>query len=280
VESDLVPLAHEVVDRFVARGHGDLAAEFAQVLPFWAISRKLGLPVGSEERQRKLALALLSYPSDPTGALAAADEVTAFLEPIVEERRRSPRDDVISHLLQSDVHGVRFTDDEIYSHVRLLYAVGATTTSDGLSTLLRSVVSDPALWARLRDDVALRARVVQESLRCEPPVSVLPRLAPHGGSFGGVDLPEGAVVLCGIASANRDPDVYADADTFTPDRAEGEILTFGFGTKFCPGAHLARQQASAALDVLIERLPDVRLVDASPPTGAVLRRVERIEISF
>lgn len=280
IDHDLTPLAHELIDRFAARGHADLAAEYAQVLPFWSISRKLGLPIGSEDQQRRWAADLLNFPRDPEGARRAADEVGAFLAPIVDARRSDPRDDVISHLLTGEYHGTRFTDEEVFAHVRLLYAVGATTTSDGLSSLLRTVLRDPALLARARDDRALLPRLVHESLRHEPPVSLLPRYASNAGTVAGVDIPAGTAVLCGIASANRDPAVFTDGDTFDPDRPESEILTFGFGSKYCPGSHLARQQMLAALDVLLERLPDLRLVDASEPVNGVLRRVERIEATW
>lgn len=281
VDAELTPLAHEVLDHLTGVGHeGDLATEFAQVLPFWTISRKLGLPRGSEEQQRRWAWALLSYPSDPEGALAAAAEVTEFLRPSMEARRAEPGDDVISRLLTGEYHGVRFTDEEIASHIRLLYAVGATTTSDGLSTLLRRVATEPGLAARALEDPEVIPRIVHESLRMEPPVSVLPRLAPEGGEIGGFELPPMARVLCGIAGANRDPDVYTDPDRFDPDRPESEILTFGFGTKFCPGSHLARQQLAAALEVVLHRLPGLRAVDAGEPVNAVLRRVERLRVAW
>ena len=88
VDSELTPLAHEIVDGFADRGEADLFEVFVGVLPFWSISRKLGLPVGTEDNQRRWALQMLSYPADPVGALAAADAVTEFLMPALEERRR------------------------------------------------------------------------------------------------------------------------------------------------------------------------------------------------
>jgi cytochrome P450 len=280
VDAELVPLANELVDTFVDRGEADLFEVFVGRLPFWSISRKLGLPVGTEEHQRRWALQMLSYPADPQGALDAAEAVTEFLMPAVEERTREPRDDVLSHLLHADHDGMRFTQFEVVSHVRLLYVVGATTTSDSMSNLFWTVLNDPDLLDRARRDPDLRARIVHELLRWEPPVALLPRVATRGGEIGGVRIPEGGMLLCAIASANRDEAVFADPDRFDPDRDQGELLTFGFGSKFCPGSHMARQQLEAALGVILERLPNLRLVAADPPSGAILRRTERLEVAW
>lgn len=278
VDDELTPLAEEVLDRMFAAGGTDLAEWYVRILPFWSISRKLGLPIGTEERQRAWALALLSHTIDPEGARRAADEVTEFLRPTLAARRDAPSDDVVSRLLTARVDGVGLSDEQVAAHVRLLYAVGATTTSDGLGTLLRRVLTEPGLWAQLRDDRSLLPAVVHESLRTESPVALLPRLAPTGGQVAGVELAPGALVLCGLAAANRDPEVFSDPDRFDPHRPEPEVLTFGFGSKYCPGSHLARQQLAAALDVLLERLPEPRVLDAPEPVGPVLRKVERLVI--
>ena len=280
VDSELTPLAHEVVDGFVDRGHADLFDVFVGVLPFWSISRKLGLPVGTEDNQRKWALQMLSYPADPEGALEATDAVTEFLMPALEERRRAPRDDVLSHLLHAEHDGVRLTDFEVVSHVRLLYSVGATTTSDSMSSLFWTLLTHPELLERAGREPELRPRLVHELLRWEPPVALLPRVAPRGGEIAGVAIPEGGILLAAIASANRDETVFDDPDRFDPDREQGELLTFGFGNKFCPGSHLARRQLLAALDVVLERLPNLRLVAADPPSGGILRRTEHLEVAW
>ena len=280
VETDLTPLAHEIVSRFVNRGEGDLVTDFADVMPFWAISRKLGLPVGSEEQQRLWAHAMLSHPADPDGALAAAREVTRFLKPALDERRRHPRDDVLSDLLAAEQAGMRFTEEEIYSHVRLLYAVGATTTSDAMSSLFWRLLTEPGLADRARREPAIRRGIVNEALRCEPPVAVLPRIVPDGGELAGVELPPGAIVMAAIAGANRDPDVFPEPDRYNPDRPESEIMSFGFGSKFCPGAYLAQGQLQTALEVVLERLPGLRLVEATEPAGAILRSVEHLKVAW
>ena len=280
VDAELTPLAHEIVDGFVDRGQADLYEVFVGVLPFWSISRKLGLAVGTEDNQRTWALQMLSYPVDPDSALAAADAVTEFLLPALEERRREPRDDVLSHLLHAEHDGVRLTDFEVVSHVRLLYAVGATTTSDSMSSLFWTLLTHPELLDRAQREPALRPRIVHELLRWEPPVALLPRVASRGGEIAGVPIPEGGILLAAIASANRDETVFGDPDRCDPDRDEGEVLTFGFGNKFCPGSHLARRQLLAALDVVLERLPNLRLVAADPPAGGILRRTEHLEVAW
>ncbi|MCW2500295.1 MAG: cytochrome monooxygenase [Frankiales bacterium] len=280
IDDQLVPLAHEVLDRFAAKGEGDLVAELTAVLPFWAISRKLGLPVGSEERQRAVTRALLAHLADPEGARRAADTVDAIVRPVMEQCRHTPQDDVLSHLMAAEHQGLRLDDEGVLSHVRLLYAVGATTTSDAMSNLFRLLLERPELLARARHEPDLRPRLVGEALRFEPPVAVLPRLAPHGGRIGDTEVAPGSLLLAALAGGNRDPEVFADPDRFDPDRSERELLSFGFGPKFCPGWNLARSQLLAALEVVLERLPGLRLVGGPPPQGAILRAVPELHVAW
>lgn len=121
---------------------------------------------------------------------------------------------------------------------------------------------------------------MHESLRYEPPVALLPRIAPDGGEVAGVTIPEGGILLAGLPSANRDDAVFTNPDTFDPDREQGEFLTFGFRNKFCAGSHLASRQLLVALDVILDRLSNLRLVDADPPSGAILRRTERLQVAW
>ncbi len=281
-DEELRPLAHEIVDRFADRGRADLVAELTKVLPFHAISRKLGLPVGSEEDQRRWAAAMLSFQWDPDSARAGSAEFTRFLAPVVEQRRQAPGDDVLSLLLTGEYKGTHLSDEELFAHVRLLYAVGATTTSDGMGNLLAALFTNPDVLEPARVDHELRARVVQETLRWEPPVALLPRYAAERGRIGDVDVPAGSFLLAGIAAANRDPSRFAEPNRFDPCRPEADILTFGFGSKFCPGSHMARQQLLTALDVLFERLPGVRLADPTglEPRGAILRSPAAINVEW
>ena len=265
VDEHLVPLAHEVLDRFAARGEGDLVAEVSEVLPFWAISRKLGLPLGSEEKQRAVARALLASVADPVAGRRAAAAIDDVVRPVMEERRQEPREDVLSQLMASGMD-----EQQVLSHVRLLYAVGATTTSDAMSNLFRNVLPRPELH-----EVPVE-RLVAESLRLEPPVAVLPRLATQDCVVGGTEVAAGTLLLAALAGGNRDPEVFERPDVFDADRDGPEVLSFGAGPKFCPGWNLARSQLAAALAVVLERLPGVEVVDAGDPQGAILRSTPRL----
>jgi cytochrome P450 len=281
VETELEPLAHEVVDGFVGEGGGDLVELFARVLPFRVISRKLGLPRGSEGGQRRLALQMLSYPATPDVALRAAQDVGALVQPVLEEARRrpgGPDGDVLSGLAHARQDGVGLDDEEVASHVRLLYAVGATTTSDGLSNLLHHVLRRPELLRRAAAEPDLVARLVHEVLRLEPPVSLLPRVAVGRGRVGDEVVEAGTLLLAGLAGANRDPALVGGhaVDELDPDRPESSILTFGIGSKFCPGAQLGRLQLETALRVVLERLDDLTLVETAEPAGAILRSTSSV----
>lgn len=283
VDEELTPLAHELIDGIVQKGEADLIDEFTNRLPFWAISRKLGLPEGYEDRQREWALAILSEPSNPEGARRAADELSEVISPVVADRRNAPGSDVISQLVTGEFQGIRLSDEEVHSHVRLLFAVGATTTSDALSNLLWTLLHRPQLVDRVRNEPEIRPAVVRELLRWEPPVPLLPRMALRDGMIGGVHIPAGSMLLAGIASANRDPDRFDRPDSFDIDRPDADVLTFGFGVKFCPGTHMAKQQLLAALDVILERLPGLRLAaddSGAEPSGCNLRSVASLRCEW
>ncbi|MCU1621748.1 MAG: cytochrome monooxygenase [Frankiales bacterium] len=269
IDEQLVPLAHEVVDRFADRGEADLVAELAQVLPYWAISRKLGLPVGSEDRQRAVTRALLAHVADPHGAARAAAAIDDVVRPVMDERRHEPQDDVLSQLIAAGMD-----DQQVLSHVRLLYAVGATTTSDAMSNLFFHVLTRPEVQGA---DVT---KLVNETLRMEPPVALLPRLATQDAAVGDTAVPAGTLLLAALAGGNRDPEVFAAPDRFDPERQDSEVLSFGVGPKFCPGWNLARSQLAAALTVVLERLPRLTLSSAQEPVGCVLRATPSVVVRW
>jgi len=281
-EEALLPLTYEVVDRFADWGHADLFAELCTVLPFFAITRKLGVPRSADEKMRQWADLMLSYPSDPEGAVNAAGEFSEQLGPLLEQRRKEPGDDLLSELAATEIGGETLTDDEILGTIRLLFAVGATTTSHAMGNMLWALLERPELLERAGKDEGLRAGIVHELLRWEGPLPTLPRLASKDARFAAANIPAGTIMLFGLASANRDPREFEDGDTFDPTRKPQDILTFGFGPKFCPGSHLARRELLTALTVVLERLPGLHLSDpeGSEPCGGVLRHPESLHCGW
>jgi len=273
-EEGFVALANEVADQFSGRDEVDLVAEFTARFPYMVITRLLGLPREREEDFHAWALALLRFREDPERAMRAGKEFTAYLAPVVEARRSEPRNDVISELIAAEVDGRRLTDAEIHSHIRLLFPTGGETTHGTLGNLLYALLSHTGAWERLRAEPERIDDAIEETLRWETAIAVLPRLScSEPVEFHGIELPADSWVMFGIAGANRDPAEFDTPDRFDMDRKGKEGLSFGRGVKSCPGMHLARRSMQAGVQVLLERLPHATLQDleAAKPRRSVLR---------
>ncbi len=278
----LPALAHELVDALEGRAEVDLMADFAARFPYLVITRLLGLPRDRENEFHEWALALFRFGADPEHARQAQKELTEYLTPVVEARRAEPRGDVISELVQAEVEGRRLTDAEIHSHVRLLFPTGGETTHGSLGNMLYALLTHAGAWQALRGDPSRVPDAVDEALRWESSIAVLPRVSSSDPvAFHGVDIPPGSLVLFGIAGANRDPAHFQDPDRFDLDRPRKDGLTFGRGVKSCPGMHLARRNMRVGLEVLLERFPEPVLLDpeAAMPRRMVLRCPDALRIA-
>jgi cytochrome P450 len=282
VDRAIPPLVDSLLDRFAARGEAELVAEFTSRLPFLAFADKLGVPPDAADRFMDWSFGILSYPVAPDHAMACAAEFTEYVRPVLAARRRRPTDDLLSAMCQAEENGRGLDDEEILAHARALFAAGASTTYHGLGNTLYALLSHPETADRLRAEPSLVPDAVSEMLRWEPPLAILPRLAPYDTELAGQPVPAGTTLLFGLASANRDPAVFDDPDRFDPGRRPQRILTFGFGSHHCPGSHLARHQIAVAVRALLERLPDVRLVDAETarPSGTVMRGPSALRVAF
>ncbi len=278
----LPQLADLVIDRFAARGEGDLVADFTAVFPFLVFADRMGLPFDAADRFMDWAFDILSYPIDHTRGLASAAELTDYLEPVLQQRRLEPESDLLSSMCTAERHGRQLTDEEIRSHVRALFSAGATTSYHGLGNTLYALLTHPEAMDTLRADPDQTGGAVDEMLRWEPPLALLPRLAPRATEVAGHSVPAGTMLLFGIASANRDPAVYRQPEVFDATRRPTRLLTFGFGSHHCPGAHLARAQITVAVDRLLARLPHIELTDigAAQPTGTVMRGPAALPVTW
>ncbi|MFJ6048840.1 cytochrome P450 [Streptomyces sp. NPDC092307] len=262
----------------------DLVEQFSYPFPVTVICRLLGVPHEDEPRFHVWADTLAaSLDPDPdaapgTTSKAAADaqiELGMYLAELIEERRKNPGEDMLSQLaaVAEEPDGSMSTM-EIISTAALLLIAGHETTvnliTNGMLTLLRH----PDVLQRLREDPQLSVPIVEELLRYEPPVHLLPRRSTLADiEVGGVNIPKGATVSLILASGNRDPKRFENPDRFDPDRGDIQHLGLGSGIHSCFGAPLARMEAQLALSELARRLENPRLLQDPPPyrRNAVLR---------
>ncbi|GGV82579.1 cytochrome P450 [Streptomyces thermoviolaceus subsp. thermoviolaceus] len=257
-------------------GEIDLVDAFAYPFPVTVICRLLGVPREDEPRFRGWVDVIVAGldpetrhdPAAPAhrAAQQARVQLGMYLSGLVEERSRRPREDMLSDLAAGRGPDGSMSTMEVLSTAVLLLIAGHETTvnliANGMLTLLRH----PEHLERLREDAAYAVPVVEELLRYEPPVQLLPsRTCITDIEVHGVTIPEGARIWLMLAAGNRDPERFADPDRFDPDRSDNEHLGFGSGVHICFGAPLARLEAQIALTELARRLDGPRLLQDPPP---------------
>ena len=287
VEAFLTPVAHQLVDSILERERGprgaaDLVQDFTGRYAFTVITRLLDFPPTDFEQLQRWGDGLIDFPWNPEAAGKASRDFTAYLKPIIDDRRSNPGEDLLSSLASVEVDGESLSDEEIYSFLRLLFPAGADTTYRGLGSMFYAVLQQREVWEGVKADPALIPAVVQEALRWEGPTALLPRFAPKEVSWAGCEIPAGAEVIFGITSANRDAEIFSEPERFNPWRKEREFLTFGHGLHFCLGSHLARREMEVSLRVLAERLPDLELAQGADVgiQGTVLRGPTTLPVEF
>jgi cytochrome P450 len=279
IDPILAPVAESLVDRFAQRGAADLMVDFTKHYPMKVTTRLLGIPEEDEEQMARWAVLLIGYPvTDET--FQAKQEFTEYLLPLLDERRSKPADDLLSRLVTDEVDGERLSDEEVLGFLRLLFPAGVDTTWLALGTLLYAVLTHPEAVERVRTDNEERSWAVEETLRWDPPVGMEPRLTLHDVTLSGVEIPAGEFVRLCLPVANRDPAEFADPDRWDLDRRPRNHIAFGLGAHFCLGAFLARAEMTVGLEVLLRRLPNLRLVEEPNMVGLVLRGPDRLRVRF
>lgn len=282
--SELVEVVvHELIDRFAPHGRAELAREFTFAFPVQVIARIMGLPREDYLRFQRLSIELLNVVYDWDCGIAASASLKAYFTEVLAERRRNPRDDLISTLAESEIDGARLTDDEIFAFLLLILPAGVETTYRASGNLLVALLTEPALLDALRADRSMLRGAFEEALRWEPPITTVVRRAVRDCELGGVAIPAGTHVSVSVAAANRDPTHYPDPDRFDPTRKNIAHLTFGGGPHLCLGMHLARMEAMVALNALLDRLPDLRLDSSAPAphvVGVAFRSPAALPVEF
>ena len=274
-DDEIAALAEELLDTLPASGEVDLVPAYTHRFAFAVICRQLGLPRDRERAFYDWSMDLMFGGRDLERSRRADAALTAYVTPVVEARRREPRDDAISDWLSTEVDGEPVSDASILAHVRLVFTAGATTTSDALGNLLHALGTHPDAWDAVVAEPVRVDDAVQELLRWNPPVAAQPRFARPDADveLAGVRIPANSAVLFGIHAAHRDPTAFPEPDRFDLDRRPTELLTFGPGLRTCPGMHLAQKNLRIGLHSLARRAPGLKLTnpEADAPRGILLR---------
>jgi cytochrome P450 len=205
-------------------------------------------------------LTLTGEPSDGVEQrMAAGRWLREYLHELIAQRRAEPKDDLISGLIAAEEGGDQLTEDEIVATCNLLLIAGHETTVNLIANAMQAMLRTPAQWSALAADPNRVSKVVEETMRYDPPVQLVMRVAGDDMAIGGVDVPKGDSMLLLVAAAGRDPLVAKRPDVFDPDRESIRHLGFGKGPHFCLGAPLARLEAAVALSAVTARFPNARL---------------------
>ena len=271
LEPDIATLVDGLLDKVGAEGRLEIIADLAYPLPVAVICRLLGVPI-EDEPKFSWASALLAQGLDPfiafTGQPQGFEErleaglwLRGYLRDLLRLRRADPGEDLMSGLIAVEEAGDQLTEEEIVATCNLLLIAGHETTVNLIANGALALLHHPEHWAALGQDSSRASAIIEETLRYDPPVQLVSRVAGEDMNIGeqGVRVPKGDTMLLLLAAAHRDPAVIERPDEFNPTRDSVRHLAFGLGPHFCLGAPLARLEATVALSALTKRFPNARL---------------------
>jgi cytochrome P450 len=294
VIADLEPgvqaITDALLDRVQAHGRMDLVKELAFPLPVTVIAELLGLPAADHDKFKQWSIpAIRAAEMELMGQVPApefvqaVDELDAYLAHLIDQRRDSPRQDLVSGLLAAEVDGEKLTLQEVASTCRLLLIAGFETTTNLIGNTLQLLLAHPEALAQLVADPGLLPSAIEEALRFNTPFMFFARRATRDVELGGHLIKAGQQVMTFNASGNRDEAAFPNADTFDIARTPNRHLSFGHGIHYCLGAGLGRLEARVAIATLLRRFgglrPDERQA-AEPLQSFVLFGFSSLPVRF
>jgi cytochrome P450 len=301
LEPDITGLVDGLLDKVAETGRFDVIEALAHPLPVAVICRLLGVPM-EDEPQFSAASTLLAQGLDPfltfSGETQGLEQrmkaglwLRGYLRELLEQRRMQPADDLMSALISVEESGDQLTEDEIVATCNLLLIAGHETTVNLIANGILAMLRHREHWTALGADPSRAGAIIEETLRYDPPVQLVSRVAGAdmtiGESPGGLErsdreiisVPKGDIMMLLLAAAHRDPKAVERPDEFDPTRSSIRHLAFGHGPHFCLGAPLARMEAAVALSAVTKRFPDARLADEPVYKPHVtLRGMARLEV--
>ena len=262
---EVVRIADELLDAVAGESEFDLIESYASPLPIIVIAAMLGVDPADRGQFRRWSKALANVfsPMRTPGLLAQlkanGDELTAYFERAVADRRARPRADLISAMVAVEEGGDRLTSSEIVTMCNLLLLAGNLTTTDLIGNTVLALLQNPGQLAKVLTDPGRIPDAIEETLRRDPPVVQSARIPLTDIDVGGHAVPAASFMTAFLMAAGQDPALHAEPLKFDIDRADKTHFAFGGGVHFCLGAPLARAEAQIALQRLLARFPGLSL---------------------
>ena len=264
LEANIHRATDAIIDQVIEKGEADFVTDLSAELPLQVIAELLGVPQDDRHRMFEWSNRMVGnedpeYQTQAEEALVAAMELYAYAAELFAIKRIDPHADLMSVLTTVEVEGEQLSEMELELFFLLLTVAGNETTRNLMSGAMDTFFQHPHQWQRLLDDRSLVPRAVDEMLRFVSPVMNFRRTAMCDVTLSGTEIKAGDKVVFFHASANRDEDVFAEADTFDIGRDPNPHIAFGGGgPHFCLGANLARMEIRVMFEHLLDRMPDIR----------------------
>jgi len=273
-------LANELIDKFAKRGSADAAVEYAQEIPVRLIAHLLGLPEADGDRYRTwIKMVLEDGITDVKIAVRASAEMLEYFLGYVRQRRSQPGDDLISYLINVRSDGKPLSEENLIGTLRLLLIAGIDTTWSAIGACIWHLASNPEDRRRLVKEPSLMPTAIEEFLRAYAPVTMAREVVKEK-KIDGCTFKPGQMVLLSFPAANRDPQVFPDADRVIIDRKENRHAAFGLGIHRCIGSNLARLEMTVAVEELIKRIPEFSLAGPVKWSEGTVRGPRQLPIRF
>lgn len=265
LETGLRTKARLIVDNVIERGECDFVTELAAELPLQAIAELMGVPQEDRHKlfewtNRMIGIDDPEFEGDRDSANEAAAELYLYANTLAAEKRKDPRDDIVSRLLGAEIDGDRLSETEFDMFFMLLAVAGNETTRNATSHGMKALMDNPDQFEKLKANPDLLPSAVEEIVRWATPVLHFRRTAMRDYELGGKLIRKGDKVVMWHISANRDETVFEDPFRFDIERSPNDHIGFGGGgPHYCLGANLARMELRIIFEEIITRMPDIEL---------------------
>ena len=268
-EPEIRRLCNELIDNMGNADTVDAAVQYAQNIPVYVIARMLGLPLEDSDYFRETVHMVLEEIGAEFGERQGAfEKLDAYLSMHVQDHIENPKDDLIGFLLNAKIYDQPLSPQHVVGTIILLMVAGIDTTWSSIGSSIWHLAQHPSDLQRMVSEPELLPTAIEELLRMYAPVTMA-RIVSQDTEIGGCPVKRGESVLLPFPAANRDPEVFPDADKVIIDREENRHVAFGLGIHRCLGSNLARLELRVAVEVFIQRFPKFELADPSSVTWSL-----------